>query len=1821
MYKKAFFSVFLVLVLGVVEGASAVTWTGAGLGYSWCTAENWDSNTVPGPSDVARINPPPEQGPVVNCNVTVGSIEGPKWSSNSNQVMDVTGGTIVVNGQWRWANGGSGTATVYISGDPNITIDGVWRASDSGSDYAVFNIGGGSISCDWFRIGDDGGGELNISGGTVDVAGVVDFTGRKGNAITFNMTGGELNVGDALQAPGNAGGAGAVTINLDGGVVTCGAFTHAGVSYSMDITGGRLIVSGDVRDEILADVNAGYITAYGGAADVIVEYDGAGDETTVSAVSGVSFETAASAGLETVDPAVLTVKLHNPPGSNTVTVNYEATGGTATPGIDYYLASGTLTFDPGQSSKPIEIFIFGDGFSEEDETIEVTLSGPVNAVLGAITVHTYTILDLSPAVGFDTSSSQGRENVSPGRIPVSLSWVWTETVTVDYNVTGGAADGNGVDYVLAAGALEFEPDEVTEYIEIVIVADDLDEDPDETIEITLSNPSNAKLGETTEHTFTILPPLVSLCPKGDLDGDCDVDANDLRLFGLQWLDPPSSCFGFDCADLDSLNGVDMSDFALLAGNWDEYVCPVVINEFMASNGDTLWDPCEPDESPDWIELYNAGPLALDLGGMYLTDNLSNPTRWRIPDGVSIEAGGYLVFFADDDDEQGSLHTNFKLQAADEDVGLFGADGSTLIDGITFRDQVSDISYGRYPDSSNNLRFFATATPGSENVGAYDGEVADTKFSHQRGFYESPFTLSITSDTNGAEIHYTLDGSEPNEFVAGATYLYTGPIGINQTTTLRAAAFKPGYLPTNVDSQTYIFLGDVLTQPTMDPCAVSTYGSSVVADALKSVPTLSIVIDPGDFAIIKDDAKPEFPISVELIYPDSNGPDGFQVNSGFSIHSHIKQKQAYRLVFKSEFGVSKLEYPFFESAAVNAESAVDVFDRIVLRSPGNVHATFVGDIWAAQSQIAMCGIGSHSTQVHLYINGRYEGLYNPKERPDAWFTSAYLGGDFEDYLGTNHGLERCCGGGCPIILNSPCHLSGDYTRFDQMMNMAYERDLEDPNKYAQFMALCDVAEFADYTILFWESGFGDNMDNNWYAGMRNEPPGGFMMFMWDAEYVFMNEGGPPGNEDPWVPPYYFNSGWVISDIWRALFENADFRMTFVDRVYKHCFNGGALTDENAQGRWDALTDQISEAGIAEIVRWADKVPSSPARLMPVMPPVTVDMTGHVNIFINALRNWSHGSYPGIKLYPDFDPPVFNQHGGHVGVGFGLTMTDPCGAGTIYYTLDGNDPREAVTGNPVGTEYTGAVTLNQSRHVKARVFDDPNWSALNEAVFAVGPVAENLRITEIMYHPNETGDPNTEFIELKNIGVDPINLNLVSFTDGIDFSFPSVIVSPGQHVVVVKDQSAFMSRYPGFSGSMAGEYVGSLRNGGEWLKLEDAVGQVIHEFEYKDGWRSITDGDGFSLTIIDPTNSDPNRWGEKDSWRPSVYLGGSPGMDDSGILPNPGAVVINEVMSHSHLLPDWIELYNTTAGAIDIGGWFLSDNDDNEPNLTKYRIADGTTIGPCGFLVFYEDVNFADLNDPGCNVPFAFSENGEEVVLSSYRDANGHLTGYRQVEDFGASESDVSFGRYYKSSTDNYNFVAMDHNTPGTSNAYPKVGPVVMNEIMYHPNWPTASPYNNERFEYIELYNMSGSDVNLYDEEGNRWKFTDGIDFTFGTDANIPGGGYLLVVKDPVAFDWRYGPVPGVQVLGPYDGRLSNSGEKVELSQPGDVDEFGKRYYIRVDRVSYSDGFHPDDCPGGVDLWPTEADGGGKSLSRIFGQYYGNDPNNWQAASPTPGTINP
>lgn len=315
--------------------------------------------------------------------------------------------------------------------------------------------------------------------------------------------------------------------------------------------------------------------------------------------------------------------------------------------------------------------------------------------------------------------------------------------------------------------------------------------------------------------------------------------------------------------------------------------------------------------------------------------------------------------------------------------------------------------------------------------------------------------------------------------------------------------------------------------------------------------------------------------------------------------------------------------------------------------------------------------------------------------------------------------------------------------------------------------------------------------------------------------------------------------------------------------------------------------------------------------------------------------------------------------------------------------------------------------------------------------------------------------------------------------------------------------------------------------------------------------------------------------------------------------PNIVVINEILAHSSGGDgDWIELYNRSSNAINIGGWFLSDSGSN---LQKYRIADGTTIGANSYLVFTEVLHFgASSVDPGAITPFALSENGETVYL--FGPSDGLFLDYIESESFGPSASDVTKGLHFKPSTNTFNFVAMSSPTPGSANSLPRVGPIVITEIMYHPTTDAA--------EYFELLNISGAPVVLYDALKNEsWQVTDGVVYSFptGSPVTIQPGERILLVENQAVLESVFSVPAATQIFEWTSGGLSNSGEKLELSSPGDLDGLGVRQFIREDRVVYE-----TNSP-----WPSEPDLGLHSLTRIANASYGNDPANWAASPPTPG----
>jgi hypothetical protein len=183
-----------------------------------------------------------------------------------------------------------------------------------------------------------------------------------------------------------------------------------------------------------------------------------------------------------------------------------------------------------------------------------------------------------------------------------------------------------------------------------------------------------------------------------------------------------------------------------------------INEVLASNVDFNLSP-QYNEYSDWIELFNSSSSSISLSGFYLSDDPGNVTKWEIPEGIIIEADGYLLFWADG--RNSSNHTGFELDKNGEFIGLYNAEG-TLIDSVSFGIHRDDTAYGRLTSDPDTWVYFGNPTPGTGNAGpVFDGIATGLQFSIPGGFYSGSQVVSLTCSTPSSEIYYTIDGTEPN----------------------------------------------------------------------------------------------------------------------------------------------------------------------------------------------------------------------------------------------------------------------------------------------------------------------------------------------------------------------------------------------------------------------------------------------------------------------------------------------------------------------------------------------------------------------------------------------------------------------------------------------------------------------------------------------------------------------------------------------------------------------------------------------------------------------------------------------------------------------------------------------------------------------------------------------------------------------------------------------------------------------------------------------------------------------------------------------------
>jgi hypothetical protein len=995
-----------------------------------------------------------------------------------------------------------------------------------------------------------------------------------------------------------------------------------------------------------------------------------------------------------------------------------------------------------------------------------------------------------------------------------------------------------------------------------------------------------------------------------------------------------------------------------------------ITELMASNDDTLEDYY--GDSTDWFEIYNPSATAIDLAGLYVTDDSDELTKWQFPAGSSIDPGEFQVVFASNRDTvapNGEVHTSFALSADGEFFGLIAADGHTVIDAYApeFPPQVEDVSYGvsmdsfpltlvaegatarawaptsgvydaiwtdvlfnesvfniqgasgfgyenspldnpnylddyntavpsgthalyirvpfdvsslaeieqltlrmKYDDgfvaylngveiASANAPFstvwnstatsihddfdaivfqefdvsaaisslvegdnvlaihalnssagssdflvvpelvaghstivspeitgyFDVPTPGYGNGQSFAGFAAAPTFSLPHGFYSSPQQVALASDTPGALIVYTTNGSTPavNQNLTPTNgQAYTGPITVTGTTVIRAVAFKQDYKPSFIQSSSYLFLDDVITQsPTgqapagwpnfnvngqhldygIDPEIIALYGAQAVKDSLASIPSITLTTDVANLFdastgiyvnALNRGIEWERLTSVELVYPD--GTEGFSTTAGLRIRggygrNDFNPKHAFRLYFRSEYGDGLLNYPLF------GDEGVDQFDVLDLRTSMNyswaawgdsingAQNSYLREVFSRDTQADMEQPYTRSRYYHLYLNGQYWGIYMTQERIQEYYGESYFGGVAEDYDVVKSdpfetgGTEIADGNDvawrqlfvmAQALADNPSGAANNYWAM-QGLNVNGTRNESIP-------VLLDVDNLIDYMMIIIYTGghdtgisafFGNERANNWF-GIRNRETSdqGFQFFLHDNEHS-LGTGELTGSLH----------GTLFIDRTGPFFSTYDDVFEYFNPVFLH--QDLLVHPEYRQHFVDRVQELMFHDGPLTI-------DANIARMTERKDQVEPAIVAHAARWGDAKRStpytkadwdaeaaWLLDTYFSLRgdrvirqlredsLYNQYGAPVFSQFGGEVPYGYELQLTAT--AGTIYYSLDGTtDPRQiggGVNASPEVHDYSGPIVLTEGTTVWARLREPSGqWSGLVKASFTIG-----------------------------------------------------------------------------------------------------------------------------------------------------------------------------------------------------------------------------------------------------------------------------------------------------------------------------------------------------------------------------------------------------------------------------------------------------------------------------------------------------------------------
>ncbi len=593
--------------------------------------------------------------------------------------------------------------------------------------------------------------------------------------------------------------------------------------------------------------------------------------------------------------------------------------------------------------------------------------------------------------------------------------------------------------------------------------------------------------------------------------------------------------------------------------------PIMVNEYSASNR-TFLDGFGRTE--DWIELYNADPdYFFKLDGYYLSNDAQDPTMWQVTNGI-IPPGGHLVIFCSQRDISSGMvqHANFNLtQLRPDHIVLTDPDGTIMEAYIMQTTQVNH-SYGRVHDGADDWGVFISPTPWHPNNGAFTNYASKPTFSMEAGTYEHSITLAIESSGSNEQIRYTTDGSTPT--MASSPYFF--PIVLNQTTVVRARAFSNDeqILPGFIETMTY-FINEQHTLPV--------FSFSGDQDLQQLFDGNASLLPLGHFEYFEADGQ----------FIDGNFGD-------FNKHGNDSWSYPQRgvdFVSRDDYGYKRrLEHKFFNTSDRTR------FRRLMVKAAANDNFPFeeggahIRDSYIQTlSQLAGLDLDERSsTNILVFLNGQYWGVYDLRERvDDNNFTNHYYGQDYTfrdsdiylQFLKTWGGTEAQFG-------NQPA--LNDWVSLRQYVQ---NNNMGDPEHHQNLNSLLNIESLIDYFVInsYVVSRDWLNYNTGWWRGL--DPAGlarEWRYILWDQEAAlghYTDFTGLP-NATATAPPCQVENLTAgdghTNIISKLIQENPEVRQKYVTR-YVDLLNTH-FSAANAIAVLDSMVANIAPEMPRHMMRW-------------------------------------------------------------------------------------------------------------------------------------------------------------------------------------------------------------------------------------------------------------------------------------------------------------------------------------------------------------------------------------------------------------------------------------------------------------------------------------------------------------------------------------------------------------------------------------------------------------------------------------------------------------